>query len=247
MDDKELVLDPEVQPLSHLECQISNASSESVTYDELIHFDSIPLCSNSFQILKVNLGHILVDNHRRNHEVSLEPMLQPSKALHDPIVDMLDGLCFQSQVSFTRNDFKRCYDMDMIRQSTPLSFSAEVSLQISSNKMQTCFELFEDIESTCAIPGHEVKLTNSEYQIIGHVYHDPIAIYMEELFFSKCPLIPKVYVIVHSPRDLCCEDQVGNHSMLLMQVLFPILVKNSERAELLEKLLDWLHWHFSIT
>ena len=52
MDDKEPVLDPEVQSLSHLECQISDASLEAETDDGLILFDSIPLCSNSFHILK---------------------------------------------------------------------------------------------------------------------------------------------------------------------------------------------------
>jgi hypothetical protein len=128
--------------------------------------------------VKGNLGHILVDNHRRNHEVSVEPMLHPSKALHDPIVDMLDGLCFQSQASFTCNDFKSCYDMDMIRQSAPLSCSVEVSLQISSDKVQTCSKLFEDMESTCAVPGHEIELTESEYPEIGQVYLDPVAIYI---------------------------------------------------------------------
>ena len=69
---------------------------------------------------------------------------------------------------------------------------------------------------------------------------------MEELFFSEFPLIPKVSVIVHTPRALCCEDQVGNQSMLPMQVLFLILDKNSEREELLEQLFDWLHWHYCI-
>ena len=85
-----------------------------------------------------------------------------------------------------------------------------------------------------------------EYQEIGHVYHDPIAVYMEEVFFLEFPLIPKVSVIFHSPRALCCEDQVGNPFMFPMQVIFLILVKNSERAELLEQLLDWMHWHYCI-
>ena len=72
-----------------------------------------------------------------------------------------------------------------------------------------------------------------EYQEIRHVYHDPIAVYMEELFFSEFSLIPRVSVIVHNPRVLCCEDQVGNKSVFPMQVLFLILVKNDERVELL--------------
>ena len=115
MDDTKPFSDPEVRSLSHLECQISDEIIESETDDELIQFDSMPLCFNLFQIVKGNIGHIVVDNHGRNHEVSVEPMLQPSKTLHDPIDDMLDGLCFQSQFPLTRNDFKKCYDMDMIR------------------------------------------------------------------------------------------------------------------------------------
>jgi hypothetical protein len=42
-DNTEHVLDPEVQSLSHLECQISDEITESETDDELSHFDSIPL------------------------------------------------------------------------------------------------------------------------------------------------------------------------------------------------------------
>jgi hypothetical protein len=74
MDDKEHVLDPDLHPLIHLEFQILDASSESVTCDELIHFDSIPLCSNSFQILKGNFDHILNDEYRKDYKVSLELM-----------------------------------------------------------------------------------------------------------------------------------------------------------------------------
>ena len=76
MDNKGHVLDPKVQPLSHLECQISYASSELVTCDGLIHFDSIPLCSNSFHILKGNFDHILNDEYSKDYKASLEPMQQ---------------------------------------------------------------------------------------------------------------------------------------------------------------------------
>jgi hypothetical protein len=75
MDDTQPILDLEVWSLSHLECQILDEITESETDDELIQFDSIPLCFNSFHIVKGNFGHILVENHRRNHEVSVEPML----------------------------------------------------------------------------------------------------------------------------------------------------------------------------
>jgi hypothetical protein len=110
-------VDPEVQPLSLFEGQTSDEIMKPETGDELIHLDSLPLCFNSFQILRGNLGQILVESHSVSHEVPVEPMPPLSKAFYDPIADILDRLCFQSQFSFTPNDFKNCYDMDMIRQS----------------------------------------------------------------------------------------------------------------------------------
>ena len=67
-----------------------------------------------------------------------------------------------------------------------------------------------DTDGICALWDHRFEMYKFEYQGIGHVYHDPIAIYMEELFFSEFPLIPKVSMIVHSPKALCCVDRVGN-------------------------------------
>jgi hypothetical protein len=98
-----------------------------VTGDDLIHFDSLPLYFSSFQFVRGNIGHILIENHSVNHEVPVDPMPQSSKALYDPIAYMLDIFCFQNQVSFTPNDFKNCYDMDMIRQSTSSLCLAQVS------------------------------------------------------------------------------------------------------------------------
>jgi hypothetical protein len=134
----------------------------------------------------------------------------------------------------------------MVRQSFSWFDSTTTSSQSSLENLQTNQNLHNDTDGICVLSGHGLKMDKFEYQEIGHVYHDPIVVYMEELFFSECPLIPKVSVIVHSPRALCCEDQVGNQSMFPMQVLFLILVKNSEREELLEQLLDWMHWHYCI-
>jgi hypothetical protein len=69
---------------------------------------------------------------------------------------------------------KICYDIDMIRQSTPLSFSAEVSLQIPSENLQPYQEFFEDLDSIDTVPDHVVDLVKFEHQEIGHVYYDPI-------------------------------------------------------------------------
>jgi hypothetical protein len=52
-----------------------------------------------------------------------------SEAFYDPVVDLLDDVCFQILVSFTPNELKNCYDMDMIRQCTPLSSLAEILVQ----------------------------------------------------------------------------------------------------------------------
>jgi hypothetical protein len=177
--------DPEVHSLNLFEGQISDEILKPETGDELIHFDSLPLCFNSFQILRGNLGQILVESHSVSHEVSVEPMTPSSKELYDPIADILDGLCSQNHFPFTRNDFKDCYDMDMIRQSTPMSCSVGVLEKNSSDQIQACFESLEDIESTCVAPGHEVELTDSECQEIGQVYIDPIGVYMEKNFSSQ--------------------------------------------------------------
>jgi hypothetical protein len=103
----------------------------------MILFDSLPLCFHSFQILRGNIGQILVEIHSVNHEVPVGPVLPLSKAFYDPIAHILDEVCFQSLFSFTPNELKKCYNMDMIRQSSPLSGSAEISVQNPSNEIQT--------------------------------------------------------------------------------------------------------------
>jgi hypothetical protein len=52
------------------------------------------------------------------------------------------------------------------------------------------------------VSSHEVELVKFEHQEIGHVYYDPIVVYMEELLFSEFPLIPKVSVCPQS-HQLC--------------------------------------------
>jgi hypothetical protein len=69
-------------------------------------------------------------------------------------------------------------------------------------KFAAISELYNDIKSICAIPNYDHKFVES--QEIGHVFHDPIAIYMEEFFiqspnqFSVPPLsfmVPKFSVV----------------------------------------------------
>ena len=130
-DDTEV--DPEVQPLNLSEGQISDEIPTLETRDELIHFDSLPLCFNSFHIFRGNLGQILVKSHSVSHEMPAELIPHSSKLFYDPIADILDNVCFQSQFSFTPNDFKNCYDMDMIRQSATGVCSTEVSFRTHQN------------------------------------------------------------------------------------------------------------------
>jgi hypothetical protein len=118
MDDKEPVLDPEVQSLSHLECQISDEITEVETYNDLILFYSIQLCSNSFHILKGNFGHILNDEYMKDYNVLLEPMKQLPHLLQDPITKVLVDTCRKSPFSLSSHVLKNIYDFDMIRQST---------------------------------------------------------------------------------------------------------------------------------
>jgi hypothetical protein len=107
IDDMEVVLDPELQPLSYIDFQIPDESLEPETKYELIQNNFVPLSFNSFQFLKKNLDHVLNDKHIENYEVSLEPMQQSSQFLHDPIVDVLDDLCSQSLVPLASYELKR--------------------------------------------------------------------------------------------------------------------------------------------
>ena len=106
--------------------------------------------------------------------------------------------------------------------------------------------MHEDENSTTTTSNHEVELVQFEYPVIGQVYLDPVAIYMEKLLIIEPQCIPIIYVICHVYQALCNENEDGNHFIMPMQVLFLILFENIERAELLEKLLDWLHWHYCI-
>jgi hypothetical protein len=54
--DIEFVADSQVQPLSLCAGQNSDENTKPKTGNELIHFDSLPLCFSSFHTLKRNLG-----------------------------------------------------------------------------------------------------------------------------------------------------------------------------------------------
>jgi hypothetical protein len=88
-----------------------------------------------------------------------------------------------------------------------------------------------DTNDICVLSVRGLEIDKLEYQEMGHFYQDRIATYMEELSFSNCPWIHIVYMISHSLMVLFCEDQVGNQSMLIIQVVFIILVKNNEKRK----------------
>jgi hypothetical protein len=169
---------------------------------------------------------------------------------------MLDRLCFQSQFSFTPNDFKNCYDMDMIRQSATGVCSTEVSFQNPSENLQPCQEVHEDANSTTIASNHEVELVKFEYQGTGQFYLDPIVTYMEKFFTREPQSISGITLVLQDCRGLCCKDQScfqqwPLHFAVLNlwtkgQVAFFTMLTSSQAVHWSQQLLDWLHWHFCI-
>jgi hypothetical protein len=106
--------------------------------------------------------------------------------------------------------------------------------------------VYEDANNITTTSNHEVELVKFDYLVIGQVYLDPVDIYMDKLFIIEPQCNPNIYVICRFYQAPCDEDQYGNHFMMPMQVLFLILFENNERAELLESLIDWMHWHYCI-
>ena len=147
----------------------------------------------------------------------MEPIKQSCQFLHDPIVDVLDDLCCPSHVSFSSYRLKSDYDIDMIEQSLSWSGSTGVSFQTSSENLHSNQNLHNNIDSICTLPSLGFEVVEFEYQEIGHVYHAPISIYMGDLFFSECQLIPGASLIFHSSKALCYEDQVGNQFLIPLQ------------------------------
>jgi hypothetical protein len=197
---------------------------------ELIHFDLLPLCFNAFQILRGNLGQILVESHSVNHEVPVGPMTLLSETFYDPIADILDDVCFQSPVSFTPSELKNGYDMDMIKQSTPLSGSTDASFQNPSEHLQSCKEFLEDTEGIGGKPTHDVELFEVENQRMDQAYIDPVNSYMEKFFNTGSFSISSIFPIVQVYQISCREDQVGNYSQARVTDLFMSFIKDNGRT-----------------
>ena len=59
----EVVLDPELHPLSYIDFQILDESLEPEIEYELTQNKSVPLSFNSFQILKKSFNHVMNDKY----------------------------------------------------------------------------------------------------------------------------------------------------------------------------------------
>jgi hypothetical protein len=165
-----------------------------------------------------------------------------SKSFYDPIADILGNVCFQSLVSFTPNELKNCYDMDMIRQYTPLSGSAEISLQNPSDEIQTHHERFENWKTSPATQGQEMEWIVSKCRGITQVYLDPIDIYMEKFFMERPQYIFSSLVVVQIDQFSCKGYQDRDPYHISLPDLHLSLVKISKRAQVSDPIFDWLYW-----
>ena len=71
----------------------------------------------------------------------------------------------------------------------------------------------------------------NENQEIGHVFHDPITIYMEEFFITGGSSASHIF---YDLIALCCQDRNYNQFLVPLQALILIFVKNSEGAKVLD-------------
>jgi hypothetical protein len=74
--DVKAVLNPEWQPFTYFDFQISNEILKPEANSELIQNNVVPLCFDSFQILKETLGQVLKDKYIKGQELSFKSMQQ---------------------------------------------------------------------------------------------------------------------------------------------------------------------------
>ena len=78
-------------------------------------------------------------------------------------------------------------------------------------------------------------------------YLDPIVTYMDKFLTTEPQSMSGITFVIHNCQGLCCRYHTGNQSLTPLQALVLMLIKNNEKTNLLDRLLDWTHWHFSIT
>ena len=109
----------DLQPLNVINCQVVDEDSEARTYDQMMQDDSVPLCFESFQVLK-GILHSISSNEQpvENHAKSLEPiqnvLQQYFQVFHDPIADVLDDVCSQSPSPLANCELERSIDTSLI-------------------------------------------------------------------------------------------------------------------------------------
>jgi hypothetical protein len=200
--DMEVVLNPESQHFPYFDFQISDERLKPEANSELIQNNSVPLCFNSFQILKETLGQVLKDKYIKGQEISFESMQQSCQSFQDPIADRLDGLWGQNHPPSSSYGIKCCYDMDMLGQSATGVCSVEVTLQIPSEQLQPCQEMHEDEDNIDAVP--ELPSKN---QGTCHFYLDPVATYMENFLTVEPQSFSDITFVFQDCRGLYDKDQ----------------------------------------
>ena len=137
--------------------------------------------------------------------------------------------------------------MDMLGQSATGVCSAEASFHKPSEHPQSYKEVLKDTECIGEKSSLDAELFEVENQKMGQTYIDPVNTYMDKKFNTGYFSIASVFPIVRVYQILCKGKQVGNYSQARVIDLFLSFIIDSERIEPLNQLLDWLHWHFSIT
>jgi hypothetical protein len=249
--DVEVVLNPESQPLTYFDFQISNEILKPDTNFELIQNNSVPLCFNSFQILKETLGQELKDKYIKGQEISFETMQQSCQFFQDPIADRLDGMWGQNHPPSSSYGIKCCYDMDILGQSAIGVCSTEVTLQSPSEQLQPCQEMHEDednIDTVLELP--------PKNQGTCYFYLDPVATYMGNFLTVEPQSFSDITFVFQDCRGLYGKyqsrfQQWPFHFAVLSRwekdqdALFTVLTSN-QIVIWSQQLLDWLHWHYCI-
>ena len=107
--------------------------------------------------------------------------------------------------------------------------------------------MLEDTEGIGEKSSQDVELFEVENQRMSQDYIDPVNTYMEKFFNTRSFSISSIFPIFQVYQIFCGEDHAGNYSQAPLVGLVLTLIKSDKEVKLSEKMLDWLHWHFSIT
>jgi len=86
-----------------------------------------------------------------------------------------------------------------------------------------------------------------ENQRMSQDYIDPVNTYMEKFFNTGSFSISSISPVFQDYQIFYGEDQVGNYSKAPSAGLVLSLIKSDKEVKLSEKMLDWLHFHFSFS